>query len=105
MTLDECKNLNLGNGYKMKPSASVSIPSFVPPTDETIGNQFKTPDSKPTYNGLSINDIKELQKFKYSDDLHRPDLINRDYMRAKRLEEFGSAVGAKEFINSYINRK
>lgn len=104
MTLEECLNLNLGKGYKMQPPATCTMPSFVPPDDPTIGNQAKTPEAKPTYNGMSLNDLKELQKFKYTDDLHRPDLINRDYSRAKRLLEFGSAVGAHEFIKSYLKK-
>ena len=103
MTLEEAKKLNHGFGYITKPSPVATMPTFVPPTDEVLGLE-KTPESSPSYNGLSINDCKLLNKFKYSDDLHRPDLINSSYERAKGLSDFGKEVGAKEFINSYIHK-
>lgn len=104
MTLEQCKKLNLGLGCKCVSSLPVvEMPSFVPPVDPEIADQIKTAEPAKSYNALSIADVKTLSKFKYSDDLHRPDLINAVYQRANRLQEFGATVGAGDFIKSYTH--
>ena len=103
MTLEEFKTLNLGGRVRASIPASAAGAAFVPPVDETTLAQIKTPEESKTYNGLCANDIRLLNKYKYSDDLHRPDLINGDYKRAESLEELGAGIGANEFIKSYLN--
>ena len=102
MTIEESKELYLNRKFRSSKVYVPFVPMQIVPQDETTLAMTKIAEPSKTFNGMSVADMRILNEVKYSDDLHRPDILNKTYERAKRLSRYGKQVGALEFAKNYM---
>lgn len=100
MTIQEMRNLNFPKSTLSARGSLLVKHNYVSPhPDDAMMHQFS--DKPGTFNGLSIEDVSVASKYRYCDDLHRPDIVQRDFSRGSKLLSVAKKVGLDNFINSY----
>ena len=100
MTLEEMRILNFPKStISARGSLLVKHIYVAPHPDDNMAHQFT--DKPGTFNGLSIEDVAVASKYRYCDNLHRPDIVQRDFSRGSKLLSVAQKVGLDKFINSY----
>lgn len=100
MTLDDMRQLNFPKSTLSARGSLLVQHNYVSPhPDDNMSHQFT--DKPGTFNGLSIEEVSVASKYRYCDDLHRPDIVQRDFSRGSKLLSVAQKVGLDKFINSY----
>ncbi len=72
------------------------------PPDEMAHSKSAVPDT--SYNGLSLDDIAITSSYRYCDNLHKPDIVARDFNRGVRVNSSIKKVGFDKYVNSRLSR-
>lgn len=103
MTYAESLELNFNRKFRNASKCTIAVlPNSIVPQDPVTLAHDKIAEPSKSFNGMSINDLRLLDKFRYSDSLHRPDLLKPEYERAQKLSSF-KKFGAGEFVSHYFN--
>lgn len=104
MTLEQTKQLHCYGVGTCNKVPTPFIPSQVCPPTQDVTPRVASPSGSPTFNSLSINDVRFMSQFKDCDPLHLPDKVARVQQRGKALSKFAKSVGANSFVQTYFKK-
>lgn len=107
MTRDQEKLFRLTGICPVSKPAGIfnACSTIVPPVDDNINHLRVTPQLDPNqFNGLTLSDVSHYAALKVSDDLHRPDVLARDFKRGTDLLKYSKDVTPDKFLSNYFKK-
>lgn len=108
MTYDQMKALQRGcPPFVMCDFVGVSSihQRYVQPIPEDNMAHVKQEKSDTLFNGLSLEQVQGVSKFRNMDSLHKADAVAADFGRGERLFSEAKEIGASAFISRRLSSK
>lgn len=108
MTYDQMKALQRGCPPFVICGFSGSVSSYqryVEPAPEDKMAHAKQEKSDTVFNGLSLEQVQGVTKYRNMDALHKADAVAADLGRAERLMTEAKTIGASAFMSRRLSKK
>lgn len=102
MTIEEMQAAN----YGATPSVTcMNVPqqknTCCPPMENAFNEGMPKPLTEADYNAIPVNQLEQLSKVKYMDELHQADKLAADFNKGTKLNAIAKVQGAKKFAQNY----
>lgn len=77
---------------------------YVQPIPEDMMAHNKSEKPSTDFNGLSIEQVAGMAKFKYMDALHKADAVAQDFNKASRLITEYNETGESTFVSRRLSK-